>query len=78
MGEHSLFVPFRNDADLIEEGENAEHAFNRHMANNSALNTQSEKLQKMLRVCKRLMRPGKQRNRMLQMLIHSRNRPQQP
>ena len=44
-----LFVPFRNEAELIEEGENAERAFNRHMANNSALNTHSEKLQKMLK-----------------------------
>ena len=44
-----LFVPFRNEAELIEEGENAQHAFNRHMANNSALNTHSEKLQKMLK-----------------------------
>ena len=41
-----LFVPFHNEAELIEEGENAERAFNRHMANNSALNTHSEKLQK--------------------------------
>ena len=41
-----LFVPFRNEAELIE---NAEHALNRHMANNSALNTHSEKLQKMLK-----------------------------
>ena len=44
-----LFVPFRNEAELIEEGENAERAFNRHMANNSALNTHSEKLQKMMK-----------------------------
>ena len=43
-----LFVPFRNEADLIQQGENAESAFNRHMADNSALNTHSEKLQKML------------------------------
>ena len=26
-----LFVPFRNEGDLIEEGENAERAFNRHI-----------------------------------------------
>ena len=37
-----LFVPFRNEAELIEEGENAERALNRHMANNSALNTLAE------------------------------------
>ena len=43
-----LFVPFRNEADLIQQGENAESAFNRHMADNGALNTHSEKLQKML------------------------------
>ena len=44
-----LFVPFRNEAELIEEGENAERALNRHMANNSALNTHSEKPQKLLK-----------------------------
>ena len=27
-----LFVPFRNEADLVEEGESAKGAFNRHMA----------------------------------------------
>ena len=44
-----LFVPFRNEADLIEEGETAETAFNRHMAENDSLNTHSEKLQRMLK-----------------------------
>jgi ATP-dependent DNA helicase PIF1 len=44
-----LFVPFRNQADLIEEGETAETAFNRHMAENDSLNTHSEKLQRMLK-----------------------------
>ena len=39
-----LFVPFRNEADLIQHGENAESAFDRHMADNSALNTHSENL----------------------------------
>ena len=43
-----LFVPFRNETDLIQQGENAESAFDRHMADNSALNTHLEKLQKML------------------------------
>ena len=44
-----LFVPFRNEADLIEEGETAENAFNRHMGENDSLNTHSEKLQRMLK-----------------------------
>ena len=43
-----LFVPFRNEGDLIEEGESAEDAFQRHMEHNDALNTHSEKLQRML------------------------------
>ncbi|CAI8020405.1 hypothetical protein GBAR_LOCUS12212 [Geodia barretti] len=43
-----LFVPFRNEADLIEEGETAESAFERHLEENDALNTHSEKLQRML------------------------------
>ena len=47
-----LFVPFRDEADLIEEGETgetAESAFERHLEENVALNTHSEKLQRMLR-----------------------------
>ena len=44
-----LFVPFRDEGDLIEEGETAESAFERHMQENEALNTHSEKLQHMLR-----------------------------
>ena len=44
-----LFVPFRNEGDLIEEGETAESALNRHMEENGALNTHSEKLQRMLK-----------------------------
>ena len=44
-----LFVPFRNEGDLIEEGETAESAFERHMQENKALNTHSDKLQCMLR-----------------------------
>ena len=42
-------MPFRDKADLVEEGESAESAFNRHMAENDSLNTHSEKLQKMLK-----------------------------
>ena len=44
-----LFVPFRNEGDLINDGENAENAFNRHMKENNALKTHSEKLCKMLK-----------------------------
>ena len=44
-----LFVPFRNEEDLIEEGESAEDAFDRHMEQNDALNIYSEKLQRKLK-----------------------------
>ena len=44
-----LFVPFRNEEDLIGNGENAESAFNRHLNENHAMNTHSEKLQQMLK-----------------------------
>ena len=44
-----LFVPFRNEDELTEEGESAEDAFNRHMEHNDALNIHSDKLQTMLR-----------------------------
>ena len=44
-----LFVPFRNEGDLIDEGETAETAFNRHLEENNTLNTYSEKLQQMLK-----------------------------
>ena len=44
-----LFVPSRNEEDLIEEGESAEDAFDRHMEQNDALNIHSEKLQRMLK-----------------------------
>ena len=44
-----LFVPFRNEDELTEEGESAEDAFNRHMEHNDALNILSDKLQTMLR-----------------------------
>ena len=43
-----LFVPFLNQEDLTEDGEDAEHAFNRHMQENDSLNTHSEKLLRML------------------------------
>ena len=44
-----LFVPFRNEGDLIEDGENAESAFNRHIQENASMNTHSQKLQQMLK-----------------------------
>ena len=43
-----LFVPFRDEGSLIQDGENAESAFNRHMQNNKAMNMHSEKLKRML------------------------------
>ena len=43
-----LFVPFRNEMDLVKEGEIAEDAFQRHLEHNNALNVHSDKLQKML------------------------------
>ena len=43
-----LFVPFCNEDDLTEDGKDAERAFNRHMQENDALNTHSEKLLRML------------------------------
>ena len=45
-----LFVPFRNEEDLIGNGENAESAFNRHLKENHAMNTHSKKLQQMLKL----------------------------
>ena len=44
-----LFVPFRNEDELTEEGKSAEDAFNRHMEHNDALNIHCDKLQTMLR-----------------------------
>ena len=44
-----LFVHFRNEDELTEEGESAEDAFNTHMEHNDALNIHSDKLQTMLR-----------------------------
>ena len=44
-----LFVPFRNEDELTEEGESAEDAFNRHMEHNDALNIHCDKLQTMLK-----------------------------
>ena len=43
-----LFVPFRNEMDLVKERERAEDAFQRHMEHTNALNVHSDKLQKML------------------------------
>ena len=37
-----LCVPFRNESDLIKDGERAKDAFQRHMEHNDALNTHSE------------------------------------
>ena len=53
-----LFVPFRNEADLIKEGETAESAFEQHLEQNDDLNTHSEKLQRMLIVRERVQEPG--------------------
>jgi hypothetical protein len=56
---HSLllpFVPFRNEANLIEEGESAESAFERHLEENDALNTHSEQLQRMLMARERVQK----------------------
>ena len=44
-----LFVSFRNEEDLIKEGESAKDAFDRHMEQNDALNIHSEKFQRMLK-----------------------------
>ena len=44
-----LFVPFRNECELTEEGKSTEDAFNRHMEQNDALNIHSETLQRMLK-----------------------------
>ena len=43
-----LFVPFLNEQNLLQAGESAEQAFQRHMEENVALNTHSEKLLRML------------------------------
>ena len=40
--------PFRKEEDLIEENEDAEHAFNRHMQENDTLDIHSKKLLRML------------------------------
>ena len=44
-----LFIPFHNETEQVEEGENAECAFNQNMASNSAVNTHFEMIQKMLK-----------------------------
>ena len=44
-----LFVTFRNEDELTEEGESAEDAFNKHMEYNDALNIHCDKLQTMMR-----------------------------
>ena len=57
-----LFVPFRNEMDLVREGERAEDTFQRHLEHNNDLNIHSDKLQKMLaarEMCTESMRLGK-------------------
>ena len=51
-----LFVPFRNEDELTEEGESAEDAFIRHMENNDALNHHTDKLQKIFRANKNVQK----------------------
>ena len=55
MKERAISTHFRSSLyliqmkdDIIQEGENAECAFNRHMEENDALKTHSEKLYRML------------------------------
>ena len=43
-----LFIPLHKEEDLIEENEDAEHAFNRHMQENDALDIHSKRLLRML------------------------------
>ena len=56
-----LFVPFRNEDELTEEGESAEVAFNRHMEHNDALNIHCDKLQTMLRANENVQKINKSR-----------------
>ena len=51
-----LFVPFREESNLIADGENAESAFNRHLSKNYAMNTHSNKLQRMLKSQERVQK----------------------
>ena len=44
-----LFVPFRDEDSLVDEGESAEQAFNRVLHGNNELNVHHEKLQQMLK-----------------------------
>ena len=48
-----LFVPFRNEAGLILDGETVEEAFQRHRNDNDSLNMHHEKLQNLLRAEKK-------------------------
>ena len=43
-----LFVPFRNEAGLILDGENVEEAFQCHRNSNDSLNMHHDKLQNLL------------------------------
>ena len=63
-----LFVPFHNETDLTEEGESAEDAFDRHMQEKDALNTQSEKLQMMLKARENVENINEPRQEQLPML----------
>ena len=51
-----LFVPFREESNFIADGENAESAFNRHLSKNDAMNTHSNKLQRMLKSQERVQK----------------------
>ena len=44
-----LFIPFRNECDMVKEGETAEVAFNRHIGSNVNLSEHHEKLQALLK-----------------------------
>ena len=43
------FLLFRDESGLIADSENAESAFNRHLSKNNAMNTHSNKLERMLK-----------------------------
>ena len=44
-----LFIPFRNECDMVKEGETAEVAFNRHIGSNVDLSEHHKKLQALLK-----------------------------
>ena len=57
-----LFVHFRNEADLIQEGETAESAFEQHLEHNDKLNKHSEKLQRLLTATERVQQINEARS----------------